>query len=179
MKKIGAFVGKFLPPHVGHESVVEKMIKECDECVVVVSDNPTKSKILCEKANFPYFDSKQRLNWFEKHYKNTKKVHFAIIDESKIKNTKNFFQEYALLFWQSVPFEVNIKYGDESYRELNEKYFPSCKFVAIDRDRINIHGTDIRKDFQKNKKFVLVEAREDIDKEIESAEYKQGIKSKI
>ena len=78
-----------------------------------------------------------------------------------------------------MPFEVNIKYGDESYRELNEKYFPSCKFVAIDRDRINIHGTDIRKDFQKNKKFVLVEAREDIDKEIESAEYKQGIKSKI
>ena len=168
-----------MPPHIGHESVVEKMIKECDECVVVVSDNPTKSKNLCKKNNFPYFDSKQRLNWFEKHYKNNPKVHFAIIDESKIKNTENFFQEYALLFWQSVPFEVNIKYGDESYRELNEKYFPSCKFVSIDRDRINIHGTDIRKDFQKNKKFVLVEAREDIDKEIESAEYKQGIKSKI
>jgi HTH-type transcriptional regulator, transcriptional repressor of NAD biosynthesis genes len=163
MKKIGAFVGKFLPPHIGHISIVDKMLAECDEAVVVVSDNPEKSKELCQKDNFPYFDSKKRLNWFKQYYKGNKKLHFAIIDESLISKDKNFMEEYAKLFSQCVPYKVNVKYADESYRELNERYFVDCTFVAIDRDVIKIHGTDIRKDFEKNKQFVLKQARKDIE----------------
>ena len=171
MKKIGAFVGKFLPPHIGHKSIVDKMLSECDEAVVVVSDNPEKSKQLCNIDNFPYFDSNHRLNWFKEFYKGNKKLHFAVIDESKIDKTANFMEEYSKLFFKSVPYKVNIKYADESYRELNEKYFPTCTFVPIDRDIINIHGTDIRKDYKKNKQFVLNSAKEDIEKEIKGENY--------
>ncbi len=162
-KKIGAFVGKFLPPHMGHLSIIDKVLKQCDECVVVVSDNPEKSKKQCEEANFPYFNSNQRLNWFKRHYKNNKKIHFALIDESKIVNSKDFMSDYAKLFWKSVPYEVNYKYADESYRELN-KFFPQCTFVPIDRDAINVHGTNIRQEYEKYKKFIMPEAREDIEK---------------
>lgn len=164
MKIIGAFVGKFLPPHIGHLSVIDKMINECDECVVVISDNPETSKKLCNEQNFPYFTSEQRLLWFKEHYKSQENIHFALIDESKISNSSNFMSDYAKLFWQSVPYKVNLKYADESYRELNEKYFPECKFVAIDRDKINVHGTDIRREYNKYKKFVMPEARKDIEK---------------
>lgn len=55
-------MGKFLPPHIGHKSIVDKMLNECDEAVVVISDNPETSKQLCIKDNFPYFDSSHRLN---------------------------------------------------------------------------------------------------------------------
>lgn len=166
MKKIGAFAGKFLPPHIGHISIVDKMLKECDEAVVVISDNPDKSKELCKQDNFPYFDSKERVNWFKQYYSGNKKLHFAIIDESVISKDSNFMEEYAKLFSKCVPYKVNVKYADESYRKLNELYFPTCTFVAIDRDAINIHGTDIRKNFEKNKQFVLKQAREDIEKRI-------------
>lgn len=179
MKKIGAFVGKFLPPHVGHISIVDKMLAECDEAVVVVSDNPEKSKELCQKDNFPYFDSKKRLNWFKQYYKDNKKLHFAIIDESLISKDKNFMEEYAKLFSRCVPYKVNVKYADESYRELNERYFADCTFVAIDRDAIKIHGTDIRKDFEQNKQFVLKQARKDIEGDIENAKNKQNSSNQI
>lgn len=161
-KKIGAFVGKFLPPHIGHLSIIDKMAKDCDECVVVISDNPETSKKLCEKSGFPYFDSNQRLNWFKKHYKNNNNIHFAIIDEKKISNSKDFMRDYAKLFWECVPYKVNYKYADESYRELNS-YFPECTFVPINRDVINVHGTNIRQEYEKYKDFIMPEAREEIE----------------
>lgn len=160
-KKIGAFVGKFLPPHIGHLSVINKMLEECDKAVIVISDDENKSKKLCEETNFPHFDAKKRLKWFKKHYKNQKNAKFRIIDESKLKS-KNFDgQEYAELFWKSVKEKVNVKYADESYRELNEKYFPKCKFVAIDREQIPIHASSIRSNLD-NLKYVIPEGQTDI-----------------
>lgn len=159
-EKIGAYVGKFLPPHIGHMSVIDKALEECDKLCVVLSDNPEKSKKICDRDNFPYFDSKTRLNWIKKEYKNNKKIKFYIIDESKLKNPHDM-EEYAQLFWESVDEDVNVKYADESYRELNEKFFPECKFVPLNRDLIPIHGTDIRQnnDFLK---YAIKEARNDI-----------------
>lgn len=172
MKKIGAFVGKFLPPHIGHISIVNKMLDECDEAVVVVSDNPKVSKQLCKENNFPYFNSNHRLKWFKQYFKKNKKLHFAVIDESKIIKDKNFMEEYAKLFFNSVPYKVNVKYADESYRELNEKYFSNCTFVPINRDVINIHSTDIRKDYEKNKQFAIPSAIEDIENEFNNLKIK-------
>ncbi len=159
-KKVGAFVGKFLPPHIGHLSVIDNALKECDKLYIVISDDAKNSKKLCKKNNFPYFSAKTRLKWFKKHYKTQKNASFRIIDESKLKD-KNNKSEYAKLFFDSVGTDVNIKYADESYRELNEKYFPNSKFVAIDRDKINIHSTNIREDLN-NIKFVIKEAQNDI-----------------
>lgn len=165
MKKIGAFVGKFLPPHLGHLSIIDRMAKECDECVIVISDSPKNSENLCKNANFPYFNAQKRLNWFKKHYKDNKTIHYAIIDESEVLG-QNFMEEYAKVFYKKVPYKVNAKYADESYRELNEKYFKTCTFVPINRDLINVHGTDIRNNYEEYKNFVMQEAREDIEKEI-------------
>ena len=171
--KIGAFVGKFLPPHLGHISVIDRMINECDECVIVISDNPRESKKMCENANFPYFNSEKRLNWLKKHYSKYKNVHYALIDESDI-SKENYMEAYSKKFWESVPYQVNVKYADESYRELNERYFQTCTFVPINRDIINIHGTDIRQNLEKNKEYIIKEAREDIIKKIKSKKYRSN-----
>lgn len=166
-KKIGAFVGKFLPPHIGHLSVIDKMLEECDEAVIVISDDENKSKKLCSETNFPHFDAKTRLKWFKKHYKNQKNAKFRIIDESKMKSQNFDGREYSELFWKSVKEKVNIKYADESYRELNEKYFPECEFVAIDREQIPIHASDIRSNLN-NLKYVIPEGQADILKAIKN-----------
>lgn len=162
-KKIGAFVGKFLPPHIGHLSIIDKALTECDEVIVVLSDNPKKSKELCKNANFPYFSAKKRLKWIKNHYKTHKNIKFYVINEGKLNPYTN--QGFASLFWKTVKEPVNYKYADESYRELNEKYFPECKFVPIDRDAIPVHGTDIRNK-DKTLDYVISEGKADILKKL-------------
>lgn len=161
IKRIGAYVGKFLPPHIGHLSVIEKALSECDEVAIVISDNPERSKELCEKTGFPYFSAKTRLGWLKNHYKMQKNMKFYIIDESELKIKPYNMEEYSKLFWKNIDIKVNVKYADESYRELNEKYFKECEFVPIDRNIIPIHGTDIRNDIS-NLKYVIDEAKKDI-----------------
>lgn len=160
-KKIGAFVGKFLPPHIGHIHIIDKVISECDEVVIVISENKIKSKALCEKASFPYFSAKKRLKWFKNHYKLQKNVKYRIIDECKLKSKEFSGEEYAKLFHKSVKEKVNIKYADESYRELNEKYFKECEFRVIDRNEVPVHSTAIREN-KDNLKFAIEECHKDI-----------------
>ena len=47
IKKIGAFPGKFLPPHVGHVNMILDCAKKCDELWVVVADSEQNSRALC------------------------------------------------------------------------------------------------------------------------------------
>ena len=163
-KRVGAFVGKFLPPHIGHLSVIDRALKECDEVVVVLSDNPEQSKKLCKEANFPYFNSKKRLNWIKEHYRGYDNIRYYIIDESKMKEPFDM-ESYSKLFWNVVKEDVNVKYADESYRELNEKYFPKCTYVPVDRNQIPIHGTDIRKN-PENIKYMVEEGKKEIQNKI-------------
>lgn len=166
LKTVGAYVGKFLPPHIGHLSVIDKALSECDKVVVVLSDNPEKSKKLCEEANFPYFTAQERLNWIKEHYKAHSNIGYYIIDEGKLKKEPFDMEEYEKLFRGIVKEKLNVKYADESYRELNEKYFKDCKFMPIDRDLIPIHGTDIRNN-PENIKYMIDEGKADVLEQIE------------
>jgi len=42
MKKVGCFIGKFLPQHIGHLSVMDKALRECERVIVVLAENPEK-----------------------------------------------------------------------------------------------------------------------------------------
>ena len=68
-------------------------------------------------------------------------------------------------FKEVVGNKINVKYADESYRHLNEEYFPECEFVPIDRDLIPVHGTNIRTD-KNYLKYVIPEGYIDIKNEL-------------
>ena len=159
MKKYGCFVGKFLPPHIGHLSVIDKALQECEKVLIVLAEAPEKSKAICKQDNFPYFPPSKRLEWLKKHYKNYSNIKFVFFDESPVQpfDMKKWSQEFKRMIKENI----TAKYGDESYRTLNELYFPECEFVPIDRDKINIHGTDIRRN--KNLiKYMVKEGQEDV-----------------
>ncbi len=166
MKKIGCFVGKFLPPHIGHLSVIDKAIKECEKVVVVLSEAPIKSINKCKESGFPYFTPAQRISWLKKHYQNNKNIKFIFLDESGLKSFPEGLEEWSKRFKEVVKDKITAKYADESYRQLNEKYFPECEFISIDRDKIAVHGTDIRtkRDYLK---YVIAEGYEEILNEME------------
>ncbi len=166
MKKTGCFVGKFLPPHIGHLSVIDKVLQECDKAIIVLSEDPQKLREKCEKTSFPYFTPQQRLKWLEKHYENNKNIKFVYLDESGLKSFPEGLEEWSKIFRDVVKEKIDAKYADETYRNLNEKYFPECEFVAIDRDIIAVHGTDIRTN-PDYLKYVIPEGYKEIKEELE------------
>ena len=57
MKKIGAFVGKFYPPHIGHLSVIDNASKDLDEVWVIISTNQIRNKTIKNQSNFDNLDA--------------------------------------------------------------------------------------------------------------------------
>lgn len=158
-KKIGAFAGKFLPPHLGHITEIENSAKLCDELFVVVCDNTQNSKKLCQESNIPYITVEMRVQWLKKHFKNNNKIKILSMLEDDLPKFPEGMKAWSEKFKQVTNFQVNMKFADESYRELNEKYFPECEFVCFDREKINVHATDIRNYPEKYFDYLIPEAQ--------------------
>ena len=158
-KKIGAFPGKFLPPHLGHVSMIKESAKKCDELWVVVADSEKNSRSLCEKAGIPFIPAKLRIKWLKAHFKNDKNIKILYMNEDKLSCFPAPMAEWSEAFKKITKHKVNMKFADESYRELNEKHFAECEFVCFDRQKINVSGTKIRTEPKKYFDFIIAEAQ--------------------
>ena len=126
--KNGCFVGKFLPPHIGHLSVIDRALSECEKVTVVLAEDLKHSKTLCEQANFPYFSPKERLEWIRQHYKNYNNINFIFFDEHGIK--KDDLKTWSKKFKEKVK-GIDAKYADESYPLGNPS--PAKSYLNIDK----------------------------------------------
>jgi len=159
MKKIGAFVGKFYPPHIGHVWVINKALKDLDEVYIIISKNDIRNEMIKDEQNFPTLNSNLIKGWFEEHYKNNPKIKVEIFDETGLKPYPEDRDIWANKFKQQFP-TVNVKIADESYRKYNEEFFPSYEFYPIERDVIKIHSTQIRNNMEKYFDYLIDEAKE-------------------
>ena len=157
--KIGAFVGKFLPPHLGHVSQIEKCLTYVDKLYVIVAEDPSRCAAICKSAGLEPIDGKLRVEWLKKHFEGSPKMVVDYLDESGLKAFPEGLKEWSERF-KSKFTDINVKFADETYRELNEKYFPECEFIAFDRTVIPISATMIRNDLKNNVNYVIEEARE-------------------
>ena len=157
--KIGAFIGKFYPPHIGHLSVIDNILKELDEVYIIISYNKIRNNAIENNTGFKPLSPELIKSWFEKHYENNPKVKVGIFDEGDFKPYPEDRDKWAEKFKKEFP-TVNVKVADEEYREFNEIYFPDYEFLAIDRDKINIHSTQIRANAKNNLDYLIPEARE-------------------
>ncbi|MBQ8451713.1 MAG: adenylyltransferase/cytidyltransferase family protein [Clostridia bacterium] len=160
IKKIGGFAGKFLPPHIGHITEIENSAKLCDVLYVVVADNTENSKMLCAKAGIPFIPVKLRIKWLKNHFKNNPKIKIIYMCEDGLPKFPDGMKIWSDKFKEITHHKVNMKFADETYRELNEKYFPECEFVCFDRHKINISATTIRENPEKYIDYIIPEARE-------------------
>ena len=158
-KKIGAFPGKFLPPHKGHIDTILDCANKCDKLLVVVADNEQNSKNLCEKANIPYMPVKLRIKWLKKHFRKHKNIKIVYMNESKLGVFPAPMDVWSDAFKKVTKNKVNMKFADETYRILNELHFPECKFVCFDRQIIKISATMIRNEPEKYFDYIIDEAK--------------------
>ena len=158
-KKIGAFPGKFLPPHLGHVSQIKKSAEYCDELYVVVADNTENSKQLCKKAGIPYISPEQRIAWLKEHFKDNPKIKIVYMSEDHLSSFPAPMEEWSKEFKKVIGKKINVKFADKTYEQLNLKYFPECEFVCFDRTIINISGTKIRENIEKYFDYIIPEAQ--------------------
>ncbi|MFA6860121.1 MAG: adenylyltransferase/cytidyltransferase family protein [Clostridia bacterium] len=159
MEKIGALCGKFLPPHLGHVYAINESAKQCDFLYVILAENPERCEKLCQKAGFPNIKAKQRLSWLKEHFKDNPKIKFLYFDETGLEAFPKGLKEWSEKLKKILPKNVNMKFADETYRELNEKYFPEFTFVPFDRNVIPISATMIRNDLKKYFNFLLPQSK--------------------
>ena len=158
-KKIGTFVGKFYPPHIGHLSVVDNALKDFDEIYIIISKNQIREDEIKNTQDFEQLDTELIKHWFELHYKDEPKVKVEIFDETGFKPYPQDQDKWTEKFKKQFPM-VNYKIADAGYREFNEKYFPEYGFYEIDREKIPVHSTMLRKNMQENLQYLIPEARE-------------------
>ena len=156
--RVGAFIGKFYPPHIGHLSVVDLVSSQLDELYIIISYNRIRNDEIEKNSGFKSLSPMLIQSWFEKHYENNPKIKVGIFDEGDFKPYPEDRDKWAEKFKKEFP-TVNVKVADEEYREFNRIYFPDYEFLAIDRDKVNIHSTQIRTDIKNNIESLIPEAR--------------------
>lgn len=158
-KKIGAFVGKFYPPHIGHLWVVDTLIEKLDEIYIIISKNQIRNNQIFQISGFKNLDSNLIKSWFKNHYKDNPKIKVEIFDETGFKPYPEDRDKWAEKFKKEFP-DINVKIADESYRDFNKKYFPEYEFLAIPRNVIDIHSTEIRNNLKDNLKYIIPEGQD-------------------
>ena len=172
--KIGAFVGKFYPPHIGHISAIDYSLTKCDIVYIIISKNKMRNTDIQTKNNFLELDADLIKKWFTEHYKNNPKIKVEIFDETGLRPYPLDRDIWADKFKKQFP-DVNVKIADEGYREYNQEYFPDYDFLAIDRDAINIHSTYIRDNMEKYFDYIIPEAQEYFKNHLKKGETKWKI----
>ena len=65
-KRVGAFTGKFYPPHIGHLSVIDNALKNLDEVYVVISKNELRNESIKNQFRFEVLSAEKIKHWFER-----------------------------------------------------------------------------------------------------------------
>ena len=164
MKKIGVTIGKFMPLHMGHETMIEFAAKELDKLVIIVSSDE-------EDAPFQHSDMHLAARYHiikEKyaHYKNIRVVMHKdtigdpiSVDEHGTAQDDAFWQYWLKVFSKHAPkathFVSSDRYGKEAAKRLKIVWMP----VDPDRELVNISATEIRNDPIANWKYIAKEFR--------------------
>lgn len=145
---IGIVFGCFIPLHKGHIFMINRALSENDKIILGVCGYPGDRG----KGFIPFED---RIALVRNKFKDNSKVIISIVNDKKI-GLSGKFDEEAWRIWSEELFS-GTKYspddtsntftwytGEQSYINEIQKTFNTHKFVLLDRQSINISGTDIR-----------------------------------
>lgn len=150
-KKVGIFIGKFLPPHIGHINQIWASAEMCDEFFVVLADSTERSKQLCKQSSIPLIAPKQRLAWLKNIFRDNKKIKVKIMNCGMLESYPNKLNEWKNILLKTTRHKHLTWFVDNEFLEISKKTFPEFEFVGFNRTNINISASEIRK---KPKNFI-------------------------
>lgn len=159
-KKYGMFIGKFLPPHIGHVDKILECAKLCDYLFVVVADSVTRSKKLCTESQIPFIHPKTRLKWLKEIFKDNKKIKVKFLNQGMLEAYPENIVNWKKKLLKAVNFKNCTWFVDEKFLEISKKTFPEISFVGFDRTKIDISSSQIRKNPKLYKKYLINSAKQ-------------------
>jgi NadR type nicotinamide-nucleotide adenylyltransferase len=127
----GIVIGKFYPPHLGHNYLIDTALANCDEVDVLVVDNPAYT-----------IPAQKRREWLQARHP---RAHVRIIPDI---NNDDDSVAWAAHTMQFLGYKPDVVYSSETYGEPWAHYM-GARHVTVDisRETIPISGTEVRKDF--------------------------------
>ena len=134
----GVVIGKFYPPHLGHNYLIDTALSYSDEVDVLVVDNPQY-----------HIPSESRAEWLRKQHP---KAHVQIIPDIYDDDNSEAWAKHTIHFLGHRP---DIVFSSETYgRPWAEAM--KCRYVDVDiaRTTVPISGTKVRQDLLKSWKYL-------------------------
>lgn len=159
---VGMFVGKFLPPHIGHINAIKKAAQNCDKLFVVVGGDEKTNLMLCQNAKIPFIDLNTKTKWIKNELKDIKNITIISFNEEGIPKMPNGWEEWSKRLKILLGEKVDLIFGSErSYEKEYKKYFPESEYVIQDefRKEISISSTKIRSDPKKYFNYICQSAK--------------------
>lgn len=162
METTGLFVGKFLPPHIGHLDAIKKAYERCSHLIVIVCYEPTRTKRLCGQMGVDFITLEQRANWIRQELKDMN-VEILTLDETGITSWPEGWEEWSNRVKKTIDSRhIDYIFGNEKrYIEGYNKYFNKSQYILLDPERktINISATKIRNNLKENFNFIIDSAK--------------------
>jgi HTH-type transcriptional repressor of NAD biosynthesis genes len=126
----GLVIGKFYPPHLGHNYLVNTALKNCDSVDILVVDNP----------NY-HISATKRAHWLKQHHPN---ADVKIIPDI---NNDDDSVAWAAHTMQFLGYKPDLVFSSEDYGGPWAHYM-GAKSIVVDkaREAVPISGTEVRKD---------------------------------
>lgn len=139
----GIVIGKFYPPHLGHNYLIDTALKNCDDVTVLVVDSPTYR-----------IPSAKRAAWLQAHHPRAK---VCIIPD--IGNDDDS-PAWALHTLRCLGFTPDVVFSSETYGKPWAEAM-GCKYVNVDiaRTTVPISGTKVRQDILKSWEYLSDETK--------------------
>ena len=137
MPKLGIVVGKFAPPHKGHQLVIDTALEVCEQVIVLVYSNP----------DFPDMPSHARADWIRQAYRNNSCLQVFVPEVSPPNDADEFTHREAVLIWlEEHELKPDAVFGSEEYIPGFAAHIGVKPFVVdLERIRVPTSGTEVRK----------------------------------
>lgn len=135
--KLGLVVGKFAPPHKGHQLVLDTALEVCDQVIVLVYSNP----------DFPEMPSHARADWIRAAYSHRSDLEVFVPEDSPPNDADEFTHRKAVRSWlEDHDFKPDVVFGSEEYIPGFAAHIGVKPFVVdLERLHVTTSGTEVRK----------------------------------
>ena len=166
MLKNGIIFGKFYPLHIGHINFINESKNKVDKLYVVLCSDSNRDKKLYAETDYRLTPDK-RYNIINEEFQNDDKVEILRLDETGITFYPNGWKEWSNAvdkMLEKEKIKIDTVFTNEAADVENYKiYFSKLKNVNEnfrvelndpERKNIKISATEIRRNPEKNKRFL-------------------------
>ncbi len=140
----GVVIGKFYPPHLGHNYLIDIALKNCSDVDVLVVDNPAYK-----------IPAKKRQEWLATHHPT---AHVQIIPDINDDDKSTAWAAHTINF---LGYRPDVVFSSEAYGKPWAAAM-GCKYVDVDiaRTTVPISGTKVRHDIFESWQYLSDEVKD-------------------